>query len=236
MEEFFRTALWDPLAELGRQMQTLLPHIFGMLVILIIGLVAAWAIHLGVRRLLEVIRFDTWSEKVGLTAFLGRGQIVESPSLLLSRVIFWAITAIFALLAVQQLEMRSVDRFVEKIFDYIPDLLAGLLILVIGYILSNFLARAVLITAVNAHMTRARLLAWSVRWGILLFALAMALEQLGIGGHVVLAGFSILFGGIVLALALAFGLGGRNLAKTFLEERFAHDSTDKSDEESLTHL
>jgi hypothetical protein len=236
MEDFFRTALWDPLAELGRQIEALMPHLFGMLVILIIGIVAAWLLNLGLRRILEVVRFDAWSEKVGFTAFLARGQILESPSRLMGRIIFWTVTAIFIMLALQQLEMRPIDRLIERVFDYIPDILAGLLILAIGYILSNFLARAVLIASVNAQLPHARLLAVGTRWGILLFTLAMALEQLGIGGHVVLVGFSILFGGVVLALALALGLGGKNLAKSFLEERFGRDKTEASEEESLTHL
>jgi hypothetical protein len=113
-------------------------------------------------------------------------------------------------------------------------LVAGL-ILVTGYLLSNFIAQGVLIAGVNAGLPPARLFANMSRWGIQLFALAMAAEELGIAASVVLVGFGITFGGIVFATCLAFGLGAKDLAKDYLERTFWSRGRDRAPDD-LRHL
>jgi hypothetical protein len=100
-------------------------------------------------------------------------------------------------------------------------------------LLSNFFAEAALIAAVNAQVQEARLIANLVRWGILLFTAAMVLTQLGIAKEIVIAAFTILFGGVVLALAIAVGLGGRNIARDALERRWRKP---KDERDEMTHL
>src|SRR2546427_12878834 len=95
----------------------------------------------------------------------------------------------------------------------LPRALSALLILVVGWLAANFLGQAVLIAAVNAGLPEARLLARAARWLVLLFAFATALTEIGIGRDMVLVAFGILFGGLALALALAFGLGRRHLPR-----------------------
>ena len=92
-----------------------------------------------------------------------------------------------------------------------------------------------LIAAVNAGLPPARLLAAGTRWGIQIAAIAMALEELGIAETIVVVGFGIAFGGVVLALSLAFGLGAKDLAKDFLEQRFSSKSKPPSSED-IRHL
>jgi len=103
----------------------------------------------------------------------------------------------------------------------VPHLVTAAVILLAGYLLSNFVSQAVLIAAVNAGLPPARLIAACSRWGLQLLAGAMALEQLGIAQHIVVVGFGITWGGIVLAGAIAFGLGATDLAKDLLEQRVA---------------
>jgi hypothetical protein len=95
------------------------------------------------------------------------------------------------------------------------------MIVISGYLLSNFVGQAVLITAVNAGLPPARTVAALSRWGVQLVAAAMALEQLGIAQNIVVVGFGITLGGMVLAAAIAFGLGAKDLAKSFLEQRLS---------------
>jgi hypothetical protein len=106
---------------------------------------------------------------------------------------------------------------------------------IIGYLVSNFVSQAVLIAAVNAGLPPARWIAAGTRWGIQLLTVAMALEQLGIAQHIVVVGFGITWGGLVLAAALALGLGGKDLAKDFLERRLAGHSRSQINED-LRHL
>ena len=104
-------------------------------------------------------------------------------------------------------------------------------------ILANFFGRATLIAAVNAQIDKASLLARAVRLGFVLFSLAMAFEQLGIATAVIVAAFSIAFGGVVLAMAIAFGLGGRDAAREIIQRRLrrAEEETE-SKEEDVSHL
>ena len=115
-----------------------------------------------------------------------------------------------------------------------PPLARAALILVVGYLLSNFVSQAVLIAAVNAGMPPARLIAAFSRWGIQIVAMAMALEQLGIAQHTVAVGFGLVLGGLVLTLSLAFGLGAKDLAREFLDRQFGRKSERTKDD--LTHL
>src|SRR2546427_28459 len=106
---------------------------------------------------------------------------------------------------------------------------------VVGWLAANFLGQAVLIAAVNASLPEARLLARAARWLVLLFAFATALTEIGIGRDMVLVAFGILFGGLVLALALAFGLGGRHLARHILERGRLRERV-PSDRGTLNHI
>src|SRR2546427_351051 len=105
----------------------------------------------------------------------------------------------------------------------------------VGWLAANFVAQAVLVAGVNAGLLRARLLARSARWLILLFVFATALTEIGIGRDMVLIAFGVLFGGLVLALALAFGLGGRHLAREILE-RGQRREREPAGHDGITHL
>jgi hypothetical protein len=111
------------------------------------------------------------------------------------------------------------SRLALSVFEYLPHLLAALMILVVGAIAARFLARSVLIGAVNMQIQSARLLSMVVRWVVLIVAVAMALDHLGIGRSVLLLAFAILFGGVVFAAALAVGLGARDVVSQTIERQ-----------------
>jgi hypothetical protein len=125
--------------------------------------------------------------------------------------------------------------FVQKIFAYIPVVLAALLVLFVGNVLARFLARSVLIGAVNLNLQYARFLSIGVKWIVIVLAFAMALEQLRIAPGIVQLAFGILFGGIVLTLALAIGLSSKDLIGKSLERDVKKASTEPV-EDPLRHL
>ena len=100
----------------------------------------------------------------------------------------------------------------------------------IGSIIARFLARSVLIGAVNMNLQYARLLSVGVKWLVIVLAVAMALEHLKIGAGTVQLAFGILFGGIVFALALAVGLGSKELVTRSLEREASKPSTEAVEE------
>ncbi len=112
----------------------------------------------------------------------------------------------------------------------------ALIVLANGPFLGNFLGRAALIASVNAGVRLSSLLSKGVKTVIMLFALAMSLEQLGIGRSTVIAAFTVVFGGVVLAPALAFGLGGQDLARRLIEKRFKKEGDKDEERDELKHL
>ena len=194
-----------------------LPRIMVMLMLFVIGVLVGWIVKVLLLRVLRTLRLDAVSERLGLALALQRAGIKRSASQLVGLTAFWLIFLFFGFVGLNVLAVTAATEVVRLILQYLPHLLAALLVLLTGWLLANFLAQAALIAAVNAQFFGARFLAAAVRWGVLSLTLAMVLTQLGIAKEVVVAAFSIAFGGVVLALALAFGLGAKEHAKKFLD-------------------
>lgn len=234
MKDFWEKALLGPLEALGKKALSLLPNVLALLIILTAGLVVAWMAGHLVERVLRVIGLDRLSNRVGVTAALARGGVKTDPSRLIGRAAYWLVLIFATLAGLGALNLKPVNQFAHSFLAYVPHLFTAVLILVAGYLLSNFVSQAVLIAAVNAGLPPARIVATGSRWGVQLIATAMALEQLGIAANIVVVGFGIAFGGVVLATAIAFGLGARDLAKEFLESQFGRGGGRHKDD--LTHL
>jgi len=210
-----------------------LPRIMVMLMLFVIGVLVGWLVKVLLLRVLRTLRLDAASERLGLALALQRAGIKRSASQLVGLIAFWLIFLFFGFVGLNVLAVTAATEVVRLILQYLPHLLAALLVLLTGWLLANFLAQAALIAAVNAQFFGARFLAAAVRWGVLSLTLAMVLTQLGIAKEVVVAAFSIAFGGVVLALALAFGLGAKEHAKKFLD-RSLEEQPDHQDH--ISHL
>ena len=226
MNEFINQALLGPVELLGHQVLTELPNVLAMGIILLGGLFTAWIFGSFVERLFRMIGFDHLCDRLGMNAALLRGGVKTDPSRLVGRSIYWTVLVLASIAALGALNLTPINQFAQSLLAYVPHLVTASVILLAGYFLSNFVSRAVLIAAVNAGLPPARLVAACSRWGMQVLAGAMALEQLGIAQHIVVVGFGITWGGLVLAGAIAFGLGGGDLAKEFLQRRLG--TRDKS--------
>jgi hypothetical protein len=195
-----------------------LPGLVGLLVILLVSLALAMVARALVLRGLKGLQFDQRAEHWGLTA-LADWSTVGGPSLLLARIVMWIIIIAGVLASFSALDAALPEAFARRVFGYLPDVLAALLILLLGSGLARFLARSVLIGAVNLQMPWARLLSLGVKWLVVVLTWAMALEHLGIGRRILPLAFGILFGGIVLSLALAIGLGSKDLVRSSLQRQ-----------------
>ncbi|MGQ0812540.1 MAG: mechanosensitive ion channel family protein [Nitrospiraceae bacterium] len=219
MHDFWDKALLQPLELLSREILVVLPSLLAMSIILLVGLAAAWVIGHLIERILRVIGMDHLSHRLGVSAALLRGGVKTDPSKLVGRAAYWMVVIFAAMAALGALNLQPVNQFARSFLAYVPHLFTATLILVAGYLLSNFVSQTVLIAAVNAGLPPARLIAACSRWGVQLLSVAMALEQLGIAQNIVVVGFGITLGGIVMAVAIAFGLGAKDLARDFLEQR-----------------
>jgi hypothetical protein len=232
MKEVFDDVIRTTLAEFGARFQAFVPNLLAMLVLLVVGLLAAGAVRFGVGFVLRRLAFDRFSERTGVSTVLQKGGIRAAPSSFLALTLAWFVLAVFVLLAVAALDLGAAVEVVNRAFAYIPNLLLAGALLLLGSLVAGFARRSVLIAAVNAGIPSARLLAGGAQAAVLVLFAAMALEHLGLGRQVILVSFTILFGGVVFALSLAFGLAGRDLARESLEKmRTRHEEKD-----DLKHL
>jgi hypothetical protein len=213
--------------------QNLLPGLLALAVILLVALVFGAILRVMIRRSLRGIDFDRRVQQWGFSS-MADWSPSGSPTLLVAGFVFWFIVLVGLLVGVSALNIDLTSILVLRFFGYLPNVLAAGLILIVGTLVARFLARGVLISAVNMQIQSARLLSLGVKWLVMVVAGAMALEHLGIGGQIVRLAFAILFGGIVLALALAVGLGSRDIVSRSLERQAGKSAQEPEDE--IHHL
>jgi hypothetical protein len=200
-----------------------LPSVLVSLVLILTTFVVAVLARLLLLRALRGLDFDRRAEQWGLATAMA-WPTPTNLSETVARVVYWTILVLGLLVSLTALNATIPSRLAFSVFQYLPNLLAALMILIVGAVLARFLARSALIGAVNMQIQSARLLSLAVKWLVLLVTVAMALDHLGIGRSVLLLAFSILFGGIVLAAALALGLGARDVVGRALERQLREPS------------
>lgn len=233
-------SVWDDIVVVetmrgvGSRLAALVPNVMTMLALLVLGLVIGAVARALVVRVLRAFRFNARCDRWGMQQALARAAIFRDPDRLAGSIVFWGIFLVFAMMGIDALALPGMYGATSLVVQLIPNVLAAMLILVVGWLLANFLGNAVLIGSVNARIAEARLLARAVRWGVLAFTMAAVLTQLGIGREMVMIAFGLTFGGVVLAFALAFGLGARELARDLLDRRFRH--REESPDDEVAHL
>jgi hypothetical protein len=171
-----------------------------------------------VRRTLGRLGADRWLREWGLASPPAEGRV--SPSRVVSRVVAWTVVAFGFLAGLAALDVATTNVLALRALELLPRLLVSLVIFVAGIAISRMVERSVLIGAVNMGFHSARLLGVAARWLVVIFAVALALDNAGIGQRVVPIALGVLFGGIVLAIALAVGLGARELVARSLQRHF----------------
>ncbi len=236
MGEVWKVTITDSLNRFLGKVIIFLPNLLAMITILVVGFLIAWIFRKLLFRFLKAIQFDRVSGQWGLADVLSKGGMTYSPANLLSRFFYWVIVLVTLILGINALEVAATQNLIAQFFNYLPHLFAAVIILVIGYLIAIFLGQATLIAAVNAQIESAKFLSRLVRWFLIVFSVTMALYQLGIAEKVITAAFSVIFGGIVLALAIAFGWGGRELAKDFLERLYKRDLKSDEKKDEISHI
>jgi len=185
----------------------LLPAIFALALALIVSALVGLLLSYGIRRFLNAIRFDE-RMRTGMSGDLLEWSSIRSFSELLSQLVFWGCIVAGAVVGISAFAAAYNDngRLTALMIVYVSHSIGAALILIVGTLAARFLARTVLIGAVNLNLHYARLLSQGVKWMVMVLTIAMALDHLDIGGLIVDLAFGILFGGIVLTLALSVGL------------------------------
>ena len=219
MRSLFDRMLVDPFHRLADQSAHVVPILIMVMVTLLVGGFLAFMARVLTYRLLQFAQFDRLVQRTGFSSMIERTGVFRSPTDLGARFVqalVWLFTMLFALSAA---DTPASVELVRRFVDYIPNLIAAGLVLLLGVAVSRMIARSALLAAVNAQWPGARLIAGGVRVLVMTLAIVIALEQLHIGSLPLLVAFAIVFAGIVFALAVAFGLGGRDMARQWLEAK-----------------
>jgi hypothetical protein len=188
---------------------TFFPKLLAVLVILFFGWLCAKVARIVVKRILDLVHFDKFADKSGIEAFLENGLTLSG---VISQVVYWLVILLFIITGANALGLNEVAEMLNHLANYLPKIIIAIVVLIFGSLLARFINRLVFAWLHSIKFEGALAISTSAEYGIQIFAVFVALEQLDIGTQLLTALFIIFFGAIFLALAIAFGLGGREWA------------------------
>jgi len=202
-----------------------LPGLLALLVAVLVLTAVGAGVAAILRRILVAAKFDERLAR-NSTATISDWSPANSPTALVARVAFWACVLVGFFIGISAFDAAypNDSHISTFVLPYLTHSIGAVLLLIAGSVIARFLERSVLIGAVNAKLQYARFLSLGIKWLVLVLTAAMVLDHLQIGGAVVELAFGILFGGIVLTLALAVGLGSRDIVSRSLERSASLDS------------
>lgn len=229
MKEMIVHAFQQAHENFARMLAEFLPRFLVMLIIIAIGWLFAYVLKFLVRAILRISRVDKVAEQAGASRLLRKADLPAMTELL-SRAIFWIVWLGFIMVGISVLGIVSLQQQIASLIGLLPQIFVAFLILFVGMLAANFFSRAALLAVVNAGLPSPRVFSETIRVVIVLLTVSMALEQVGLGRETILIAFSIVFGALMLGLAIAFGFGGRHLARRILEKRFSGNEKHREDE------
>jgi hypothetical protein len=207
----------DSLENSWFQVAALLPRLLAAILLLIVGWLLARLVQRVAVRLMRLVRLDTAAEHAGVDDFLVRGGVRLTVVSLVGQILYWGLILIFAVAVFNVLGLTVAPDLVERISAYLPNVVAALVVVVFGSIGARFIRGLVVAYLSNVGVKDGERIGLLLQAVLLAFVGLLALEQLGIAVTILASAFELAFGGFCLALALAFGLGGRSWAESVLE-------------------
>ena len=209
--------LLEPIRVFLRQVGDLLPRLFLALLILLIGWLVAKAVRFAIVRGLRAVNFHVVTERAGLDGFLRDGGIESDTTEILGVLVYWLVILGALVIGFNTLGLAYVTDLLGRIILFVPKVMVALLILAFGAYFARFIGNAITAYCRNVHIQDAELLGRLAQYAIVTFVVLIALDQVNIGGDIVRQSFLIVLAGLVFALALAFGIGGKEWAAELLE-------------------
>src|SRR6266568_7105262 len=230
MREMIISELTQAMHELARGFAHYLPRLIVMLILAFLGWAIAYVVKAVLRNILKLIKFDKLSENAGASQLLNKADLPTATELL-SRFVFWVTWLGFILASVSVLGILGLQDQIARFFLFLPRLFVAMSIMFFGLLAASFFSRATLLAAVNANVPSPRVLSLAVRSIIIVFVLSIVFEELGLAEQTMLVAFGIAFGALMFGLAIAFGIGGRDLAQRFLEQKFVRGKKEENEDE-----
>lgn len=209
--------LLEPARAFLMQLGEFLPKVLLAVIVLVAGWLLAKAARFAVDRGLRAINFHILGERTGIDSFLEQGGITLGVVGILALLVFWLVILVALIIGFNSLGLTYITDLLHRVALFVPHIVAALLILIFGAYFARFLGNTVASYCARVQMRDAELLGRLTRFALLTFIILIALDHLGVGGDIVRESFLIILGGVVLGLALAFGIGGQKRAGELLE-------------------
>ena len=209
--------LLEPIRATLTQVGVFLPKLALALVVLIAGWLLARLARFAVARGLRAINFNVLTERAGMDGFLKQGGLHSDTTDIFAVLVYWLVVFIALVIAFNGLGLTYITDLLGQVVLFVPKVIVALLIIAFGGYFALFIGNTVGTYCRNVGMKDGELLGMLAQYAIIAFVVLMALDQVSIGGDVIRHSFLILLGGVVLGLALAFGLGGQKWAAQLLE-------------------
>ena len=200
------------------QITIFIPLLLGAIIIFVVGWFAAKISKRVISKVLSKLQLDKTSEKTGLKEFLQKGNVTQQPSEIVGLLTYWFIMLLTLVASLDTLGLPIASDILNEIFLYIPNVVAAVLVLILGVFVGNLLSSVVQTTVANAGFSNPESMGKISLYAVIFFSGTIALSQLGVGSEIVTAAFILAFGGFSLACGLAFGLGGKDVAAEYLQQ------------------
>jgi flagellar biosynthesis protein FliQ len=217
----------EPVRAFLVQIGAYLPRLAVAIVILVVGWLVAKAVRFALVKAMRALNFHVLTERAGIDGFLQQGGTERDTTDVFGMLIYWVVILVALIVAFNGLGLTQVTDLLTRVLLFLPKLLVGLLVLIVGSYFGGFVGNAVQTYLRNIGISDADLLGRIAQYAIVIFVILIAVDHLDIGGGLVQQTFLILLGGLVLALALAFGIGGRDWAAGLLERWFPRERHDE---------
>lgn len=197
----------DMFLDLFDNFQEVFLNIIVMVIVMIMGFIISWFVKKLLSKVLVLFRFDKWAQDAGIVTFLEKGGIKNSPSLILAKIVYWVFIVLFLSFGLNYMGITQFSEYASRISQALPNIIASLVIVIIGIILSNFIGRIIYLTCENAKIKYGDFIAKGVRILLIVITFGIVFEYIGLGNTIVTVSFLIVFGGIILTMSLALGIG-----------------------------
>lgn len=224
MKDFLR----DLFVDLYENFTEIFLGILVMVIVMVGGVIISWLIRKLVEKVLVLLKFDGWAQEAGISNLLKKGGITSRPSVILSKIVYWIFIVSFFSFGLNFIGISQFSEYASRISSALPTIIASVVIIIVGIIFSNFVSRLILITCENANIRYGDVLSKAVRIFLVIITFGIVFEYIGIGNTIITVSFLIVFGGVIMALSLAVGIGLSHVVGEFIKEYLRPKREEKS--------
>ncbi|MDR2018199.1 MAG: hypothetical protein LBQ00_04920 [Syntrophobacterales bacterium] len=223
MKEFFE----DMFIDLYENFTEIFQSIIVMIIVMILGFIISWFIKRVLVKLLMLFRLDKWAREAGITTFLEKGGVTIPPSVIIGKIAYWIFIVAFFSFGLNFIGISQFAEYTSKISSTLPNIAVSLVIIIFGFIFSNFINKVIFMTCENANIKYGDFIAKGVRVFLVIITFGIVFEYMGVGNTIITISFLIIFGGIVMTLSLALGIGLSHMVGDMIKEKVKERSEKK---------